>query len=138
MRRILLVLAIIVFVLIGRIEYRSYLNKKKAEMTVQQTPFVKSGLQPGQEHRVETIRIQQGHEFEIKIHDLGWIKGVLSRKSPVLAHKLVIELLNSSTNPRVVLLDELDNSWTVDVKMLVDSQEVSLTSWLDDQGLLFN
>jgi len=138
MRRILLVLAVVVLGLIGWTEYKAYSNRQKAQMTTYQTPFTKDGLRKGQEYKVETIRVQKGHEFEIKLHDVGWIKGFLEKKTPVLARKPVIELINSSTNPRVILVEELDNSWTVTIKLTVDGQEIDLISWLESQGLLFN
>lgn len=137
MRRILLVLAVVVLSLIGWTEYKNYQNRQKAKLTTYKTPFVKDGLKKGQEYKIETIRVQQGHEFEIKIYD-GWIKGFLSKKTPVLAEKPVVELINSATNPRVVLLEELDNHWTVDIKLTVDRQEINLIDWLNEQGLLFN
>tara|TARA_Y100000034_G_scaffold43496_3_gene53118 strand:- start:37038 stop:37454 length:417 start_codon:yes stop_codon:yes gene_type:complete len=138
MRRILLVLAIIVLALIGITEYKAYTDRQKARMTTYKTPFVIQGLFRGQEYKVETVRVQKGHEFEIKIYDVGWIKGYLSKKTPVLSQKPVIELFNSATNPRVVLLEELDNAWAVDIKLTVDGQEIDLMTWLGEQGLLFN
>jgi hypothetical protein len=137
MRRILLVLAVIVLGLIGWTEYNAYNNRQKAQMTTYRTPFV-DGLRKGQEYKVETIRVQKGHEFEIKLYDVGWIKGFLEKKTPVLSRKPVLELINSSTNPRVILLEELDNAWTVAIKLTVDGQEIDLISWLESQGLLFN
>lgn len=138
MRRILLVLAVVVLGLIGWTEYRAYNNRQKAQMTTYRTPFVKAGLREGQEYKVETIRVQKGHEFEIKLYDVGWIKGFLEKKTPVLSRKPVIELINSSTNPKVILVEELDNGWTVAIKLTVDGQEIDLISWLKSQGLLFN
>ena len=138
MRRILLVLTAVVLGLIGWTEYKAYDYRQKSKMTVYQTPFVIDGLQEGKEYKVETVRVQKGHEFEIKIYDVGWIKGVLSKKTPVLSRKPVLELINSSTNPRVILIERLDNHWTVDIKLTEDGQEVDLISWLKNQGLLFN
>ena len=138
MRRILLVLAVVMLGLIGWTEYKSYNDRQKAQVTTYKTPFVKDGLRKGQEYKVETIRVQKGHEFEIKLYDIGWIKGVLEEKTPVLSKKPVLELINSSNNPRVILLEEFDDHWTVDIKLTVDGQEVDLTSWLKSQGLLFN
>lgn len=138
MRRVLLMLTIIVLALIGWTEYKAYENRQKSQLTVHRTPFAKKGLVKGREYKIESIRVQQGHEFEIKIYDVGWIKGYLSEKTPILSQKPVIEFFNLATNPRVVLIEELDNSWTVDIKLTVDGQEIDLISWLREQGLLFN
>jgi hypothetical protein len=138
MRRILLLLTIVVLGLIGWTEYNEYSDRQKAKMTTHRTPFVKEGLQVGQEHKIEAIRVQKGHEFEIKLYDVGWIKGVLEKKTPALSRKPVIELMNASTKPRVILLEELDNLWVVNIKSTVDGQEIDLISWLKSQDLLFN
>lgn len=135
MRRILLLSIIVMLILIG---FRGYLYNRKTQMTIYKPPFVKQRLKKGQEYKIETIRVQKGHEFEIKIHGMGWIKGYLLKKTPVLSRKSVIDLFNSASNPRVILFEELDNAWIVGIKLTVDDQEVNLISWLEDQGLLFN
>lgn len=118
--------------------YRTYSENQKSQMTVLKTPFVKDGLSVGDTYKIETIRVQQGHEFEIKLYDVGWIKGYLQNKTPALAQKPVIELLNQSKNPRVVLVEQLDNAWKVEIIVELDGKDVKLLDWLTEQGLIFN
>jgi len=129
-------LLIIVLLLIIITEYKQYKIREKVEMITFKTPLA-VGLQEGKEYKIKKIRVQKGHEFEIYIFDYGWIKAQLEKSTPTMAQKSVIDLINLSTNPKVILLEKKNEIWTVDIKLTVDKKELDLESWLKDQNLLF-
>lgn len=143
MRRFLLLL--IAFTVLGLIvlkEYEVYQYKQKLQSVILKTPLIdlltEEGLKKGFKYKIESVRVQQPHEFEIKIYDVGWIKGQLREKAPMLARKPVIELFNNATDPKVILVEKVDNTWLIDIKLTVNAKEIDLVSWLKEQGFLFN
>jgi hypothetical protein len=78
-----------------------------------------------------------GHEFILDLATGERIKGVLKVGTGKDAHERVVKLINQSARPEAYLYEyrKGDKVWIVDIKLCCDSKDVSLTSWLVQQGL---
>lgn len=92
--------------------------------------------------KVSQIHVIHGHEFDLTLEDQRRIHALLVIKTPIEAKSRVLELLNKSSNPCVVLKEKKDDVWVVDLyvttKDIENNQvEVDLTTWLRDKKLVF-
>jgi 16S rRNA U1498 N3-methylase RsmE len=86
------------------------------------------------EYFVKVIRVIQGHEFDLTLTNGRRIHAVLSVKTPKESKDKVVAHINKSTNPKVILYEQLkEGTWVVD---LVFSQG-SLTGWLHKEKLVW-
>jgi hypothetical protein len=90
-----------------------------------------------EEHSVVRIHVLTGHEFDLLLKDGKRIKGKLRVVTPIEATKKVVQLLNRSTNPKVILLEKQDHWWEIELKFKVDGNEMILSEWLIDNRLVW-
>lgn len=86
---------------------------------------------------VSQVRVISGHEFIVRLSDDSYLNTVLVVNSVPEAHREVVRLFNSEkvAYPSIVLLEELDNSWVVDILFEYEGRNTTLTEWLLNQNL---
>jgi len=89
-------------------------------------------------YEISKIQVLQGHEFDIVLRDNRRIKGQLKIKTPSKATKKVIQLINSSSKPEVVLIKKHDHIWDVEVYLVKDKKRFALTNWLRSNQLVWD
>ena len=91
-----------------------------------------------QRYKISKIQVLQGHEFDIVLDNQQRIKGQLKIKTPSKATKKVIQLINSSSKPEVVLIKKRDHTWDVEVYLVKDKKRFALTDWLRSNQLVWD
>lgn len=96
-------------------------------------------LDPVDVRRIEVI---EGNEFDLTLADERRINGLIDVKVPAEAKKKVLEFLNRSYNPRVILKSQQNGKWIVQLYVTADSPdgpvEIDLATWLRENGLSFD
>jgi hypothetical protein len=86
-----------------------------------------------QRYTVETICVVQGHEFDLQLTNGKRIHARLKVKTPAEAKDQVVEYINNSERPEVIVYKEDNDIWIVD--LLFDG--MSLTEWLRSHKLVW-
>jgi len=94
----------------------------------------------GKRFDVRRVIVLRGDSFDITMKDEGntRILGKLSIMATENAKGKVLDLLNHSTNPKVVLREKQpDGRWTIDFFIVNNGKEVSLVDWLSSNNLVY-
>lgn len=94
----------------------------------------------GKDYEVSKITVLRGDSFDVTLKD-GNDSRILA-KLPVMAVEnskgKVIDVLNHSTKPRVVLRDkQSDGRWMIDLFFEQDGKEINLSDWLASNKLVY-
>lgn len=94
----------------------------------------------GKNYEVIKITVVRGDSFDVTLKD-GNDSRILA-KLPVMAVEnskgKVIDVLNHSTKPRVVLRDkQSDGRWMIDLFFEQDGKEINLSDWLVSNKLVY-
>ena len=73
-----------------------------------------------QERNVTKIGVLSGHEFDLELENKERIHAVLGVISTPEAREKVIQLINRSTNPRIVIKYKDKGLWVVDLVLTSD------------------
>ncbi|MHA1948695.1 MAG: hypothetical protein ACW99G_03015 [Candidatus Thorarchaeota archaeon] len=98
--------------------------------------------QEGNTYVAKKIKVMAGNEFDITLDNGKRIHAKLAVNSVPDAKHKVITYLNQTTNPKVVVLGKQGDIWIIDLYVRKELQaslyeEISLTSWLKDSGLIW-
>lgn len=93
----------------------------------------------GKQFDVQKITVLRGDSFDITIkNDNARILGKLSVMATENAKAEVIDLINHSTNPKVVLHDKQpDGHWIIDLIVINDGKKINLIEWLSSNNLVY-
>lgn len=94
----------------------------------------------GKRFEVSRVIVLRGDSFDITMKDTSnRILGKLSVMATDNAKDKVVDLLNHSTNPKVVLQEkQLDGRWTIDLFFMnSEGKEVNLVDWLISNNLVY-
>lgn len=96
----------------------------------------------GDTYSVTEITVLAGNEFDLKLENGKRIHAKLVVNTVPDAKYRVINYLNETQKPRVVILGKQGDTWMVDLHVRMESQaslwkEVSLTNWLKENELVW-
>ena len=87
-----------------------------------------------EKYDVKRIRVIEGNEFDLLLTDGRRIHARLQVKTPQEAKDRVVTRINLSTEPQVILHEQIkEGTWVVDLVF----NEGSLTDWLYEEGLVW-
>lgn len=94
----------------------------------------------GKRFDVRKVIVLHGDSFDITMKDEGSTR--ILGKLPVMAtenaKEKVLDLLNHSTNPKVVLREKQpDGRWTIDFFFTNNGKELNLSEWLSSNNLVY-
>lgn len=95
----------------------------------------------GKSFDVRRVSVQSGSAFDLTLKDdkVVRILADLSVRGTAESKQKVVDLLNSATQPRIVLRDrKLDGRWVVDLFVKQSGVEVNVTDWLQKNKLVYN
>lgn len=99
-----------------------------------------SESEKGKQFEVRNVTVLRGDSFDITMKDEGntRILGKLSVMATEDAKGKVLDLLNHSTNPKVVLIEKQpDGRWTIDFFFVFDGKETNMVEWLSANNLVY-
>lgn len=94
----------------------------------------------GKRFDVRKVTVLRGDSFDITMKDEGntRILGKLPVMATENAREKVLDLLNHSTNPKVVLREKQpDGRWTIDFFFVSNGTEMNLSEWLSSNNLVY-
>lgn len=94
----------------------------------------------GKKYDVRKVTVLRGDTFDLTMKDKDntRILGKLSVMATDNAKEKVLDVLNHSTNPRVVLREkQSDGRWTIDFYFTNNGKEVNLVEWLSSNNLVY-
>ena len=93
----------------------------------------------GKQFDVQKITVLRGDSFDITMkNDNTRILGKLSVMATENAKAKVIDLINHSTNPKVVLRNKQpDGHWIIDLLIINDGKKINLVEWLSSNNLVY-
>lgn len=131
---------LVIFMLFLAVILSFLLNRKGLEFGNPNTTDISTFL-TGKSYKVNYIRVLSGSEFDLRLDNGKRIHARLAVNTSPDAKTKVITYLNYNGNqPRVVILGKQDDAWIVDLYVRKESQpfeEVSLTKWLQESGLVW-
>jgi hypothetical protein len=106
-------------------------------------PRVNPAQMFSEKYDVKRIDVIEGHEFDLLLRDDGpnagrtyagkRIHARLAINTPKEAKDRVVAHINLSTGPQVILHEQQEGTWIVDLLF----NEGSLTDWLNEEGLVW-
>lgn len=89
---------------------------------------------------VRKVIVLRGDSFDLTMRDEGSTR--ILGKLPVMATEnakgKVLDLVNHSTNPKVILRDKQpDGRWTIDFLLTHEGKEINLVEWLVSNNLVY-
>jgi len=104
------------------------------------SPVKPNQAESGKNYDVRKVTVVRGDSFDLTIKD-GNDSRILAKLSVFAtedANKKVLNLLNHSTNPRVVLHEkQSDGRWKIDFFFTNDGKEINLAEWLIENKLVY-
>jgi len=91
-----------------------------------------------QERPIKRLQVMQGHEFDITLDDGRRIHAMLPVRTGKEARDKVLTFISQSTKPRVIVLQQGPEFWTVDIKVSNGGRDVLLTEWLKANRLVWD
>lgn len=89
----------------------------------------------GEELKVGSIEILDGHVFYALLENSEWHELRLSHVTKDEATTPVLELLQKATQPSVVLRRKVGNTWYVDFNLTLEGKRITLLEWLAEKKL---
>ncbi len=87
---------------------------------------------------IRSITPISGNEFDISTMTGLKIHAILDVATLPEAKAAVLKLLNSSSNPKVTLIDRVDKSWKVSIDVKSDGVDINISKWLKSQKLVYS
>jgi hypothetical protein len=101
-------------------------------------PITESGLEKGKKFDVKKITVLRGDSFDLTMTDDARVLGKLPVMATENAKAKVLDLLNHSTNPKVLLREKQpDGRWVIDLFFTFEGKEINLTEWLSSNKLVY-
>jgi hypothetical protein len=91
-----------------------------------------------EQYTVQQVQVFEGHKFGLILEDDRRILVRLPVRSTPESKSKVTRLLNSSTKPRIVVLNKKASEWVVELYCTVNGQEISLSKWLSENHLVWD
>jgi len=106
-------------------------------------PFVQTYIHWQDPIKVKHLAVLTGSEFDLGLEDGRRIHAVLEVKAASDSKKHVLEFLNRSKNPRVVLKEQNGDLWLVQFYVTAQDTtgqavEIDLAKWLRDKKLAYD
>lgn len=88
---------------------------------------------------VKKITVIDGNTFDLSLndHNLDRVLAVLPVKATTEAKIKVIDLLNTSSNPKVILKTKTGDRWLVEIFFNNNGKEHSMSEWLVQNNLVY-
>jgi hypothetical protein len=103
------------------------------------SPINVSNLESAQ--KIKKITVLSGNALDIRLWDERRILGYLEVRATPEAAKAIIELLNDSTNPEVILHERkegnIGDGWSVTIIVNYDGNRINLSEWLVKNKLVW-
>jgi len=94
-----------------------------------------------QTHKVKKITVLSGDTFDIHLWDGKRVLGYLDVQATPDAAQAVMELLNDSTNPEVIIYERKEGNigqgWNVTVKVTHEGNRINLSEWLTESNFIW-
>lgn len=141
-RRLLEIVTVGLWLTIAVVFYLHYTRNTDTSLPVPEKLVLPelSQSMAGKTFEVKKLIVLRGDSFDITLKDTTETRvlGVLSVSATDDAKQKVIDLLNKSIKPRVVLNEkQSDNRWSVNIFVIVNDKEVSLSEWLESNKLVY-
>ena len=93
--------------------------------------------------KVEKIQVITGNDYDILLEDGRRIKASLGVYPTPDSKDKVVNFLNRSSNPRVILKQQDDGCWLVSLYVVAKNTadqnvEIDLSTWLREKNLVYN
>lgn len=140
MRQKIELLVIGMWLLAAVVFYYKYDKKSKnPELPVPETIFPKvTDAEKGKRFEVTKVTVLRADVLDITIKNKDRIMAKLALTATDDAKEKVLDLLNNSTQPIVVLREkQSDGRWIVDFFFTNNGKEVSLSEWLLSNNLVY-
>jgi len=105
------------------------------EATIQYSSIAETPMEVGSEFLIKSCHVIDGFRFSILLENNQWINTRLNVVTKVDATKKVIEILELSSTPIVILKRKIDDYWVVDIRLTLDSKVVMLGDLLRELNL---
>lgn len=141
-RRLLEIVTIGLWLTIAVVFYLHYTRNADTSLPVPEKLILPelSQSMAGKTYDVKKIIVLRGDSFDITLKDDSETRvlGVLSVSATEDAKQKVIDLLNNSLKPKVVLSKkQSDNRWLVNIFVEVNEKQISLSEWLESNKLVY-
>lgn len=141
-RRLLEIVTIGLWLTIAVVFYLHYTRNSDTSLPVPEKLILPelSQSMAGKTYDVKKIIVLRGDSFDITLKDDSETRvlGVLSVSATEDAKQKVIDLLNNSLKPKVVLSKkQSDNRWLVNIFVEVNEKQISLSEWLESNKLVY-
>ena len=113
-----------------------YQENQLYEATIQYSSVKESPVEVGSEFSIKSCRVIDGFRFSILLENDRWINAQLNVATKVDATKKVVEILELSSVPIVILKRKIDDYWIVDIRLTLDSKVVMLGNLLRELNLV--
>lgn len=125
---------VLLLILMGCFLAYSY-NAKKKVISIPSIPLIGTDRKD-----ISQIKVLSGHEFEITYVDgrSKTIRALLSSRTTDGCKNRVVKFLNSSSQPKMIILNKMNDIYVVDIVVLFEGKSISLTDWLVDQNLILS
>lgn len=92
----------------------------------------------GKEFIVKKVTVLSGNKFDLVLEDNRRILGNIDVFTTSDAKKRIIDLLNHSMNPKVVLREkQQDGHWKINFLVTIENEEINLNEWLELNNLVY-
>lgn len=139
-RRVLELIVVGLWLAIAAVLFIKYSGKDSAPIPESLAVPTIPDAEKGKKYDVRKIVVIRGDSFDITIKDKdnSRIMGKLSLMSTDNAKEKVIDLLNHSNNPQVILREkQSDGRWTIDLIFVNEGKDVNLVQWLVSNNLVY-
>lgn len=138
-RRVMSLVVVGLWLIIALVLFLHY-NRDKMATPLPDKLAAPADAEKGKKYDVRTVVVLRGDTFDLTIKDKD--NSRIMGKLPVIAtenaKQKVLDQLNHSTNPKVVLREKQpDGRWTIDFFFTSNGKEVNLVEWLGSNNLVY-
>jgi hypothetical protein len=105
-------------------------------VTIEFTQPQPKPMAPGVVYGVLSIKVVDGHIFNVLLDDQEWHEVRLTAVTREEATADVIEVLKQTHSPTVTLRRQVEGHWVVDFNVVLSGRRISLVEWLAERKLL--
>jgi hypothetical protein len=132
-RRISEILVLFLWLAIAFLIFQKTQNKTE---DVVQSPIIEKTQERIQ---VKKITVIDGSSYDLVLNDIKYNRVLcnLPVKSTAEAKNKIINMLNESSNPYVVLKTKAGDRWLVELFFTYEGREYSMSEWLDSNKMIY-